>query len=448
MTTMITPNTQTVRYAIVGVGGRAVMFLNPLCQEFRKGNQLVAMCDTNPGRIAYYQRSLQEQFDYPLVPGFIAGDFDQMIAQTQPDVVIVTTVDAFHHEYAIRAMELGCDVIVEKPMTIDESKCQAIFDAVARTGRKLRVTFNCRWATGPVTLRNLLAEGTIGEVLHVDMEYMLGVRHGAGYFRRWHREKEKSGGLMVHKSTHHFDLVNWWLDAVPEEVFGYGRLAFYGSENARKRGIEVKYDRYVNQDIHGDPFALDFMRYPLATTLFLDNEHYDGYCPDRNVFNDNITAEDTMSVLVRYRTGATLNYSLNAYLPREGMRVAFNGERGRLEYEEIHAQTIGADEHGRPVEDCNWHYSCKVYPIFGKPYEIQVPRPEGGHGGGDPLLQEQMFSHCPAIDALGRNAGHEQGAASILIGVAANHAFVERRPIRITDLCPELGHRTRLHELV
>ena len=79
-------------------------------------------------------------------PTYLADAFDRMVAETRPDTVIVTTVDATHHRYITRAMELGCDVITEKPMTTDAGKMRAIFDAIARTGRSLRVTFNYRYA--------------------------------------------------------------------------------------------------------------------------------------------------------------------------------------------------------------------------------------------------------------------------------------------------------------
>ena len=99
-----------------------------------------------------------------------------MVEESRPDVVIVTTVDAFHHKYVVRAMELGCDAITEKPMTIDSEKCNEIMDAVERTGRKLRVAFNYRWSPGVTKVRQLLARGTIGDILHVDMEYWLNTR--------------------------------------------------------------------------------------------------------------------------------------------------------------------------------------------------------------------------------------------------------------------------------
>ena len=72
--------------------------------------------------------------------------------------MIVTTVDATHHQYIIRAMELGCDVITEKPMTTDAEKAAAIFDAIDRTGRKLRVTFNYRYTPGYTKMRELVMQ--------------------------------------------------------------------------------------------------------------------------------------------------------------------------------------------------------------------------------------------------------------------------------------------------
>ncbi len=248
--------TQVKRYAIVGTGGRIVMFLEPICKDFAEETALVGMCDVNQGRLDYYQNKIQKDHGYDKVPTYLANDFDKMIDETKPDTVIVCTTDQFHHEYIIRALDKGCDVITEKPMTIDHEKCNAIFLAVNRTGKNVRVTFNYRWGPGPSLVKELLQKNTIGEIIHVDMEYLLNTSHGADYFRRWHREKEKSGGLMVHKSTHHFDLVNWWIDAAPQTVFGMGRLAFYGKENAQKRGVDSPYERYLGADTSKDPFAL------------------------------------------------------------------------------------------------------------------------------------------------------------------------------------------------
>ncbi len=440
---------QRTRYAVVGTGGRARMFIEPIVSEYKNEAELVGLCDTNPQRLTYWNERLRDEYGHPEVPAYDAADFEKMLKEQKVDSVIVTTVDAFHHEYVVRAMELGCDAITEKPMTIDDEKCRAICDAIERTGRKLRVAFNYRWAPGPTLVRRLLQhDRIIGDIIHVDMEYLLNTSHGADYFRRWHREKDKSGGLMVHKSTHHFDLINWWLDAVPDTVFGWGKLAFYGKENAKKRGIDVKYDRYTGYDTAGDPFAFKLDTHERNRKLYLEAEKHDGYQRDRNVFGDNITIEDSMSVLVKYRTGTVLNYSLNAYLPREGYQVVFNGTGGRLEYHESHAaHHINDQGTAISMHETGWESRIIVHPIFGRPYEVDIPRASGSHGGGDPKLVEQIFAHDAPDDPWARSAAHGQGAASILVGISANHSFASGQPVRIDELCPHLGNAKHLHEL-
>src|SRR5205823_6578626 len=129
------------RYAAVGTGGRCRMFIDAILGEYREHAELVGLCDISQTRMDYYNQQNKEKFNTPPAPTFLADQFDRMIAQTKPDVVIVTTVDAYHHQYIIRAMERGCDAITEKPMTVDAEKAKAILDAVQRTGRNLRVAF-------------------------------------------------------------------------------------------------------------------------------------------------------------------------------------------------------------------------------------------------------------------------------------------------------------------
>jgi len=437
------------KYALVGTGSRANMFIEPLVSKFRDDSELVALSDPNPSRLSFYNSDLKEKHEYNNVPTFHSDDFRKMITQTKPDVVIVTTIDAMHHHYIVQALEMGCDVITEKPMTIDAEKCDEIIRAVEKSGKKLRVAFNYRWAPGATKVKELLLKETIGEILHVDMEYWLNTSHGADYFRRWHREKDKSGGLIVHKSTHHFDLVNWWTNSVPETVFGFGKLGFYGRKNAESRGEEISYTRYHGNETSDDPFALSLDSDQRMKSLYLDAEKHDGYFRDRNVFGDNISIEDSMSLLIQYRTGITLNYSLNAYLPREGFNIAFNGTKGRIEYEENHKSSLmGSTTVQKDQSIPTYRHRLIVRPIFHSPYEVDVEDGIGGHGGGDQLLQERIFRTFEEPDKFGRDAGHEQGAASMLVGSAANKSFESGLPEQISKICKPFTTKKLLSELI
>ena len=162
--------------------------------------EFVGLCDKNEGRVETGKKIIGAS-----CPTYT--DFEKMMKETRPDVLIVTTMDSTHHHFIIRGMELGADIITEKPMTTDEKKIQAILDAEKRTGKNCRVTFNYRYSPHRAKIWELLRAGEIGDITSVDFHWYLDTSHGADYFRRWHRLVECSGSLWVHKASHHFDLL-------------------------------------------------------------------------------------------------------------------------------------------------------------------------------------------------------------------------------------------------
>jgi predicted dehydrogenase len=419
-------------YALVGTGGRSGMFLESIARDYSASARMVALCDTNSTRMAY-ANSLLVKHGHAAVPTFKAEQFDQMVREAKPDVVIVCSIDRTHHHYIIRAMELGCDVITEKPMTIDTDKCQAIIDAVERTGRNLRVAFNYRYAPHHTKLRELVRDGVIGNVLSVHFEWLLNTQHGADYFRRWHRDKRNSGGLLVHKSTHHFDLVNFWLATSPETVYAQGGLQFYGQDNAEARGVTKFYPRaHGFENAKGDPFALDMSANEQLKALYLDAEQEDGYIRDQSVFSQGINIEDTLALVVRYRNKAVMTYSLNAYLPWEGFNVALNGTAGRIEMKVIEKSYVNSGGSKSDEGALKW-CEVTVYPMFDAPYRMEIAKGEGGHGGGDNVMLEEMFGEA-ADDPFRRAANYRDGAMSILTGIAGNLSLQTGQAVRIDDL--------------
>lgn len=225
------------RYAQVGTGSRARMYQKAIQSTYRDHAQLVGMCNLNAGRLELArQRSLE--YSAPIPPGYAPDDFERMVKETKPDYLIVTTMDSTHDNYIVRGLEAGCDVITEKPMTTDATKVGKIQDAVKRTGRKVRECFNYRYTPARSQVKELLMDGRIGDLLSVDFHWLLNTQYGADYFRRWHGEKKYSGGLMVHKVTHHFDLVNWWVGSNPMIVTAMGKREFYTPEMAKRLGLE------------------------------------------------------------------------------------------------------------------------------------------------------------------------------------------------------------------
>ena len=439
------------RYAVVGTGGRSDMYISALAGgDYKEYAELVAFCDVNQGRMDYYNERIGKKFNHPAVPTYLSQDFDRMIAECKPDTVIVTTIDRAHHKYGCRAMELGCDVISEKPMTVDVEKCQQIIDTQKKTGKHYTVTFNYRYSPRNTKIKELLKSGICGEITSVNFEWLLDTSHGADYFRRWHRCKRNSGGLMVHKATHHFDLVNWWLDSVPVSVYAMGDLKFYGRENAEKRGVTEFYQRAKDSEIaKKDPFAFrldkDFTEF--LQRLYFDSEKYDGYQRDQSVFGDGIDIEDNMSVMVRYKNNVVMNYTLCAHCPYEGYRICFNGTKGRLEFyvvdrgmTQLHEDfsTFGnredAETEGQDLDRKKMAPEILFQPFWGKPvvytYDNSI---KSGHGGGDIRLMNNLFIGVKD-DPLGHAADFTDGAMSILTGIGANISMRTGEPVKVQEL--------------
>jgi predicted dehydrogenase len=356
------------------------------------------------------------------------------LRETKPDHVIVTTIDATHDDYIVRAMSAGVDVITEKPMTTTPEKCQRILDAKAKTGRQLRVTFNYRYSPPRTQVKDILMSGEIGDVRSVDFHWMLNTQHGADYFRRWHSNKKNSGGLMVHKASHHFDLVNWWLGAVPVSVFATGKREFYTPEMARRFGLESHHERcHTCPEKDKCSFFLDLAASPGLKSLYLDHENYDGYLRDQCVWRPSIDIEDTMNVLVKYDNGVTMAYSLNAFNAWEGYSIVFNGTLGRLEHTIVEQVYVnGTDTVQGGISEGG--VTTRVFPLRSAARTVEPWTGEGGHGGGDKVMLDEIFLPSTPVDKYQRASDERGGAAAIAVGLAANECFRTGQAVLIADL--------------
>jgi predicted dehydrogenase len=421
------------KYVQVGLGGRHELFRDALLGPFSSWCELVALCDINRGRLDLSRQRALNQFN-KAIDTYPADQFDDMVLNHRPDCVIVTSIDSTHDDYICRALEQGCHVITEKPLTVDSERCHKILKTQRRTGKTVKVAFNYRYSPVRTQIKQLLEQDIIGRVLSIDFHWMLDTIHGADYFRRWHRQKKNSGGLLVHKATHHFDLINWWIDSLPESVYAGGRKRFYTPAMADELRLTSRADRCMTcPEASVCAFFLDLKQNSNLNAMYAECEHYDGYYRDGCVFDNLVDIEDCMNVIVNYRNGVKMSYSLNAFVPWEGYMIAFNGTKGRLEHKLRETVYINAD--GKiPAEtekDGSWIW---FYPHSGKESEIPVRESTGGHGGGDDLMLNHLFNPHAEKDPLGRAADHIAGAWSILTGIAANRSIRERRVIQIEEL--------------
>ncbi len=422
-----------IKVAMVGTGHRGTGFWGKsLVASFPGLIEFTGLCDINPGRLETAKRMMGVT-----CPTYT--DYGKMLRESKPDYVIVTTVDALHDTHIIQALEAGYNVITEKPMTTDEVKCRKILAAEKKSGRKVIVAFNYRHGVHSMQMKELLASNRIGQVTSVDFNWYLNVYHGADYFRRWHGHMDKSGSLWVHKATHHFDLLNWWLNSEPVEVSAYGALEHYGMNNDF-RGVKCRGCSFKDRC----RFYTDITKNEWLNELYVKNEQHDGYLRDGCVWRQEIDIYDKMSAQVKYANGVIANYSLTTYSPYEGWQIAFNGKKGRLEtWDDIpYLQKSTGDQANRHALEMSnaddaipgEFREIMVMDNFAKDHEIYTtPKIRGGHGGGDIRMQRRIF-----VDTTDNPhhvmAGTREGAMSILIGIAARKSIALRRPVKISEL--------------
>lgn len=421
------------RYAVCGVSKRAIdMFIKPILHTFAGTGEVVALLDQDPLRHRVCKREYPQLSD---VPEYRVDEFHKMVQETAPDAIIVASRDDTHVMYIVQALEHHLDVMTEKPMATTAADCQRIIEAEAKSNGRVIVTFNYRYNPIHTKIKELIVAGRLGRITSIDLNWYIDTYHGSSYFQRWNRRRAYSGGLSVHKSSHHFDLVNWWTAQKPVEVFAYGALNYYGPEgemNPRKADgrfcgtcldkADCRYYRRWNGRSEHAHITDDH----IGTLQQRGEAMYTGYRPDQCMFDAEIDIEDTYTATVKYDRGALLSYSINFSLPYEGYRLAINGTEGRLETTEYHMP----ERVPFPIPE----QTVDFFPLFGSKEVIHVVKREGGHGGGDPALLEDLFLGVDPTRPFNILSGSIDGAYAVATGEAVWRSVAEHRPVRVDEL--------------
>ena len=398
---------------VVGTGQRGVnCYIKPIAAgHLSDVVKIVGVCDSIKDRA---ELCSAEYGNFP-----VFSDFDEMLDATKPDFVIVTTLDADHHEYIIKALKRGYDVVSEKPMTTSRKNALAIMAAEKESGKKVRVTFNMRYMKPLEDFKRVIASGVIGEVKHADFTWLLDRSHGADYFRRWHRYLRNTNSLLIHKSTHHFDVINWIMgNKVPKSVFARTFLDFYG-KNGEYRA------ECCHKCPHTEkcPYYFDVTAHEFNKKYYYDIEAASGYYRDGCIFAEDIDIFDRMALSVYYEDGATMNYSLVAYSPEEGYKINLMGTKGRAEMIHYSSGPSKSDD-----------IKIRIVDLEGKETVIDTAMKRGDHGGADITMRDDIFRDEKRDDPLGQVADSYAGYLSLAIGDMAVKSGKEKREIFIDEL--------------
>lgn len=407
------------RYLLCGTGGRALgMFGRPLLEDFPETATLAGLLDANPARL----RAFAGLLGRPDLPQY--DDFARAMAELNPDGVIVCTRDASHADYICRGLAAGKRVVSEKPVCTTAEQCRAILAAQADSSGVGLVTHNVRFDPAYARIREIVADGAVGEILSIDFRETLDRRHGADYFRRWHRHKANSGGLLVHKACHHFDILNWITESKPTWLSAQGATMFYGGSGP-----------FRSERCLGCPhaercaFYVDLWADERNVRLYREAEGHDGYVRDGCVFDADIDAEDQCSVIYRYESGVQVTFSLTAFAGVESHHMRVQGTRGELEYVVVYDTTWAASHITTPGLESHLGQRLVLSVPGEGTREMEIPEVEGAHAGADPQLRQAFFGRdwdTPPTDPM---ASLDAAVQAVLVGVAANASIVHGMPV-------------------
>jgi predicted dehydrogenase len=403
---------------LIGASMRVRPFVTAMQKDYADKYELAAVMDIDPAKMQGFNESLD--IDIPMYV-----DFEQMCDEVKPDLAIITTVDYFHAEYTVKCLDRKINCIIEKPLCVNVEQCKQIAEAQKRNPEVNAVTsHNARYHATIQKVKELLDDGAIGKVLSVNYKEMLDLEHGTSYFRRWNRRKKLSGGLQIHKSSHHFDKLNWLLKSHAVKLVASGKLIAYGKDASEFMGKKCSTCPHTDKCGHfidrvgNDYFNQLFFKYQ-------QTENY--YSPDLCVFSPEIDIEDFFTATYEYANGIPVSYALNAHSNIEGEDIVIEGEKGRIEI--IRRSPTTVDENF--VEIGETVNSVKIYRFKqAEPEEVEIITGTGGHGGSDNDIFSDLFGDTPS-DIL---ATLDDGIQAVLIGCAINQALETSKKIDVQAL--------------
>lgn len=332
-----------ITFSIIGLGNRGSVYADGLMKL--EDVKITAVCDTCP-------ESLTKAKDvYGVAEEHLFLNDDAFFAEKRADILIVSTMDEYHKDHAIRGMQLGYDILLEKPVAPTMQDCLAILEAGRAYGRDIVICHNLRYTPFYQEMKRLLAEGTIGDVVSVEQSENVAYHHYMCSFIRgkW-RKKEETSSIVLQKCCHDLDIITWFAGNRKCELRSIGDLRFYKSENAPENCAERCMDCAVRDCPYNAyefyakapgslcvPYGFAFTEENLRRYL-CDRSNPYGRC----VFQSDNDVCDRQTVSIRYENGVTASLLLHGFANDTDRITKVYGTKGCI-YGEFNSGVVHVD---------------------------------------------------------------------------------------------------------
>lgn len=317
------------------------------------------------------------------------------------DAVVIANMDKDHYYSIMKCLDLGYDILLEKPITPSREELKEIEEKVEETGCKVMVCYVLRYTPFFKKLKDIVDSKEIGNIIGIDHTEYIGNYHMAHSFVRgnWRNSRESSP-IILQKTSHDLDILTWFVDSDYEEVYSYGNLNYFRKENspegATKKCIDCLHSescRYNAQHFYLDPLPLGWARNVLANpnkqnvTELLANTNY-GTCVYQIDDND---VCDHQVALIKFANGVNVTFTVTAFHQDQKRFTRIMATNGSI-VADTEENTITITKHVMHA---------------GGEQNIHVIKPEqvaSGHGGGDLLIMKDFAkllkseNHKPRTD--------------------------------------------------
>lgn len=321
-----------ITFAVLGLGNRGSVYSNYIAKN--KNAKIVSVCDINPA-------SLKQAAElYGVEKSELFSSEQEFFEKKRADVVIIATLDGLHCRQAVKALSLGYDVLLEKPIAPSMEECNEIYSAAKKYGGDVVICHNLRYTPFYQKFKTLIKSGIIGEILSVEQAENVAYHHYMCSFIRgkWHSERETSP-IILQKCCHDLDIISWFAEKNVNGLQSFGALKYYTHKNkpvgAADRCMDCKIKNCIYNSFEFSlkdpntlcvPYGFDYSRESIAAFLRDENNLY-GQC----VFACPNDVCDRQCVDISFDGGVTANLLMHGFSTYQTYRITrVFGSKGKL----------------------------------------------------------------------------------------------------------------------
>lgn len=389
-----------IRVAVIGAGVRSVSYLSNVPGALREKIRLVAVADPTPQR----RKLLTDRFSAWGSPAQYE-DGNTLLDEADFDALIIGSYNNTHAGFAIRALESDAAILLEKPVATTVEQCAELWRKTQEhNAHKVFVGFVLRYSPFYQRMAALLQEGAIGQLLAVDADENLSQSITSGFFRAWRRDDRLSGGFMVEKCCHDFDIFNFLIGRRVTKVFSIAKRTHFVP-----RPVSEQHQRFASENIRN--LALDYS--DIHTKQIFENTS------DESIYGAWSDVPDHQSVMLEFEDGTLVNFMACHGQPRATRRIKLFGSNGSLE---------GDIDRGEILHDIPYENR-----LGAETRRHTVDFDESGHHGADSVINNAFWQ--AAMGGEVKNlAGVREGLEAVLIGIAAEQSKQTGLPVELAPL--------------